>query len=327
MKRKEAVILLKRTFSEWSEDKAPRLCAALAYYTTLSLAPFLIICLGIASMVLGDVAPGKIIAEIQGLVGKEAAEAIASMIKARSTQGSSIIATVIGSATLLIAALGLFGSLQDALNTVWGVTPKPGQGFFSMVRARLISFAALLGTAFLLLVSMILSTVLAALGKYMSEILPFPEGAMYLLNLVVSFGVITALFALIYKVLPDAKIAWRDVWIGAAITSMLFVVGKALIGLYLGRGSVASSYGAAGSVVLLLLWVYYSTQILLFGAEFTKVYANNYGSRVVPKENAVQLSDSDRAHQGIPRAETVEKAAKKQEKEERRPLKPSESPT
>lgn len=310
MLRKQAWQLTKATFGGWSEDKAPRLCAALSYYTVFSIAPFLIICLAIASMVLGDTASSRIISEIEGVVGTNAAEAITSMIKARETQDSSVMATVVGGVTLILGALGLFGGLQDALNTVWEVAPKPGLGIWGTIRKRFTSFTVLLGTCFLLLVSLVASTAVAALSAYVAHLLPIPAWAMQAINLGVSFVTITALFALIFKFLPDAKIAWRDVWVGAAITAFLFTIGKWGIGLYLGRSSVSSSYGAAGSVVVMLLWVYYSTQILLLGAEFTKVWAESFGSHVKPSEHAVKLTEAKRVEEGIPHRETVEKLSR-----------------
>lgn len=305
---KETKNLLKTTFKEWSQDKAPRLCAALAYYTIFSIAPFLVICLALASFFFGDVASSRITSEIEGVVGTQAAEAIASMVKAKDTQDSSLVATFIGFGTLIFGALGLFAGLQDALNTVWGVAPKPGRGIRGTLSTRLTSFGILLGTCFLLLVSLVASTILAGMGDFISQFVPLSEWTLQFMNLALSFGIITLLFAMIYKVLPDAKISWSDVWVGAAVTSFLFGLGKFLIGYYLGRASVSSSYGAAGSVIVVLLWVYYSTQILLFGAEFTKVYANRFGSRVTPSEHAIALTDELRAEQGIPRKEVLEKA-------------------
>ena len=284
--------LLKETFSEWSEDKASRLAAALAYYTIFSLAPLLIIAIAVAGLVFGqEAAQGELVAQIQGLVGQEGAKLIETMIQSASKPTSGIIATAIAIATILFGASGLFGQLQDALNTIWEVKPKPERSILGMVKDRFLSFTMVLGIGFLLLVSLIISAVLSALNPYLTDLLPGSIYLIQILNVVISFGVITLLFAMIYKVLPDVKIAWGDVWIGAAVTSLLFTLGKFLIGLYLGNSSAGSAYGAAGSLVVLLLWVYYSAQILLFGAEFTQVYAKRRGSWAASPPKASSPTD------------------------------------
>ena len=316
--------LLKQTVSEWLEDRASRLGAGLAYYTAVSLAPLLIILIAIAGFVLGRQAvEGQVVAQIQGLVGKTGAEAIQAMIASASQPKAGIIATVVSIATLLFGASGVFGALQDALNTIWEVTPKPGRGMMGMLRNRFVSFTMLLGVGFLLLVALVLSAALAALGKFLGGLLPIPEAVLQAMNFVISFGVITLLFAMIYKILPDAEIRWSDVWTGAAVTALLFTIGKFVLGLYLGKSSAGSAYGAAGSLIVVLLWVYYSAQILFFGAEFTQVYANTYGSRVVPSPNAVPLTPEAQAEQGMPRRETVE-AAQAREQPGARPAPKSE---
>jgi membrane protein len=251
------------------------------------------------------------------LVGKTGAEAIQAMIASASQPKAGLIATVISIVTLLFGASGVFGALQDALNTIWEVTPKPGRGVLGAIRDRFVSFTMLLGVAFLLLVALVLSAGLAALGKFVGGLLPVPEVVLQLVNLIISFGVITLLFAMIYRILPDVEIRWSDVWIGAAVTALLFTIGKFALGLYLGKGSVGSAYGAAGSLLVVLLWVYYSAQILFFGAEFTQVYANTYGSRVVPSSNAVPLTEEAQAEQGMPRRETVEAAQARAETDTR----------
>ena len=208
---------------------------------------------------------------------------------------------------LLLGAAGLFGELQGALNTIWGVRPKPGRGVLGLLRDRFLSFSMVLGTTFLLLVSLVVSAALAALGSLFGEWQTAVVGQV--VNQVISLGVVTLLFAMIYRFLPDVKIAWRDVWLGAVITAVLFTVGKYLIGLYLGRTSTASAFGAAGSLAVLLIWLYYSAQIFLFGAEFTKVHANRFGSRIVPAENAEPVSKEARAEQGMPRRDDQKKSA------------------
>lgn len=310
MKPKVIVELLKETFKEWQEDKASRLAAALAYYTAFSIAPLIIIAIAIAALVFGEeAARGGIEDQLRGLIGQQGAEAVEEMIKNSSKPAEGTIATIISVVFLLFGASGVFGQLQDSLNTIWEVAPKPGRGVMGFIKDRFLSFAMVLGIGFLLLVSLILSAVLAGLSNVLGSMMPGMSFLWSLLNFFISFGVITLLFALIYRVLPDAKIAWGDVWFGAIITALLFTIGKSLIGLYLGNSSVGSTYGAAGSFVVLLLWVNYSAQILFFGAEFTQVYANKYGSRIVPTENAVRLTEQDRVQQGIPRSSHIEAMA------------------
>jgi membrane protein len=291
--------LLKQTFSEWSEDKVPRLGAALAYYSVFSLAPLLLVVIAVAGVFFGrEAAQGKIIEELQGLLGTEAAQAINKMLESAAQPTDGLIASAIGIFLLLLGATGVFGQLQDALNTIWEVAPKPGRGLIGIIRDRFLSLAVVAGTAFLLLVSLVVSAGLSALNStYGSSWSPLVGQS---INMIVSFAVTTVLFGMIYKILPDAQIGWRDIWLGAAITSLLFTVGKFLISLYIAHGSVASVYGAAGSFVVILIWVYYSSQILLFGAEFTQVYASKFGSRIVPSSNAVALTSDRRAQQGIP---------------------------
>jgi membrane protein len=319
MKPKEIFELLKETYNEWSEDKASRLAASLAYYTVFSIAPLLIIVIAVAGLIFGrEAAQGQIERQIQGLIGEESAQFVQTLIEASSNKTTGIIATVIGIATLLFGATGLFGQLQDALNTIWEVTPKPGRGVMGIIKDRFFSFTMVLGIGFLLMVSLVVSAGLEALNEYTSGLWGDVAFVGQALNFVISFGVITLLFAMIYKVLPDVEIAWRDVWIGAAVTALLFTIGKFLIGLYLGHSAVASSYGAAGALVVILLWVYYSAQILLLGAEFTQVYAKRFGSHIVPDEDAVPVTEEARAQQGMPRTEAVE-AAKDEERQMARP--------
>jgi membrane protein len=212
------------------------------------------------------------------------------MIQRANKPSSGIVATVIAVVTLLFGASGLFGQLQDSLNTIWGVEPKSGRGIWGVIKDRFFSFVAVLGTGFLLLVSLVLTAGLSAMAKMFEGLLPGPEVLLQVLNFLISFAVIMGLFAMMFKILPDAQIAWSDVWVGAAMTALLFTIGKFLIGLYLGKSDVGSAYGAAGSLVIILVWVYYSAQILLFGAEFTQVYANRSGSRIVPTANAVAVN-------------------------------------
>jgi membrane protein len=307
--------LFKDTYVAWNEDKAPRLGAALAYYTVFSMAPLLIVILAIAGIIfdrVGGDSRHQILQQIYGTFGESGGKLVENMINNANHQNSGIIATIIGFATLLLGAGGLFGQLQDALNTIWGVAPKPGLGFMAMLRARFLSFTMVLGTAFLLLVSLALSALIQVLTDYMGGVLPMPEFVIQLLHFVISFGIITLLFAMIFKVLPDAEIQWHDVWVGAAVTSLLFVIGKLALSIYLSRSAPGSTYGEAGSLVLILLWVYYAAQILFFGAEFTQVFATKFGSRIEPSPYAVALTGDALARQGIPRNDMVEAAAKTQ---------------
>jgi membrane protein len=293
--------LLRRTFAEWSEDKAPQLGASLAFYSAISIAPLLVIALSIAAFFLGEeAARGKVIEEFQGLVGSEGGKAIEDMIASANKPGAGLIATLLSIATLLFGASGVFGQLQDALNTIWEVKPKPGRGILGFVRDRFLSFAMVLGVAFLLLVSLLLTTAIAAIGLSDDTLPNSLQWLAQVVNFAVSFAVISALFAMIFKLLPDVRMSWNDVWLGAIVTAVLFTIGKLAIGLYLGHSSMASSYGVAGSFVVLLVWTYYSAQILFFGAELTQVYANTYGSRIVPTENAEPLQESDRENEGRP---------------------------
>jgi membrane protein len=271
--------LLKRTVSEWSDDKASTQAASLAYFTIFSIAPVLIIAVAVAGLVFGEeAARGEIQTQIQGLVGEAGAKVIESMMVSASKPSASLLASIVGLLALIFGATGVFAQLQDSLNIIWKVKPPKLNGVVSFLRVRFLSFSMVLGIGFLLLVSLVLSAGLAAAGAYLGSRLPGWEVVWQALNLVISFGVITVLFAMIYKILPDVKVAWRDVWLGAAVTALLFALGKLGIGLYLGKGSVASSYGAAGSLAILLLWVYYSAMILFLGAEFTQVYARTHGS-------------------------------------------------
>ncbi|MEH2379902.1 MAG: YihY/virulence factor BrkB family protein [Nostoc sp.] len=285
--------LLQETFKEWSEDKASRLAAALAYYTIFSIAPLLIIVIAIAGSVFGEeAARGQIVGQIQGLVGKDGAAFIQTAIQNANKPQTGAIASIISVVVLLLGATGLFTELQDSLNTIWEVKPKPGRGVNNMIRLRFLSFAMVIGIGFLLLVSLVISTALAALVTYFSNLIPGVDFLWQILNFIVSFAITTFLFGLIFKVLPDVKIAWSDVLIGAILTSFLFSIGRFLLGQYLGNGSFGSAYGAAGSLVVILAWVNYAAQILFFGAEFTQVYARRYGSGITPTKNAIPLSDN-----------------------------------
>ncbi|HZZ70659.1 MAG TPA: YihY/virulence factor BrkB family protein [Pirellulales bacterium] len=279
--------ILKQTISEWSDDEAPRLGAALAYYTVFSLAPLLIIVIAIAGRVFdpADV-QRELNTQFKNLMGPEGQQAITSMIAAAQKPKSGLIATVIGVVALLFGATGLFVELKSALNTIWQVRLKPGRGFWGMIRDYYLSFALVVGIGFLLLVMLVISAALAAVLAWFQARVPLPAFTAYGVEFLVSFIVVTLLFALIFMVLPDVEIAWRDVWLGAVFTSLLFNLGKFLIGLYIGQASFGSSYGAAGTILVVLVWSYYSAQILLLGAEFTQVYAKRSGTEIRPNKNA-----------------------------------------
>jgi membrane protein len=307
--------LFKDTVREWREDGAPRLAAALAYYTTFSLAPLLVLIIAIAGLVGGrEAAQTQTMAQVQDLLGVEGREFVEGMIESASQTKTGIAATFLGAVTLLVGALGVFGELQNSLNTVWEVKPKPAKNWLDGLRRfvikRLLSFTMVLGVGFLLLASLIISAALSALGEYIGTRWPMADFWLGLINFVISFFVITLLFAMIFKVLPEIKIAWKDVWLGAAVTSALFSLGKYLIGLYLGRSEVGNTFGAAGSLAILLIWIYYSAQILFFGAEFTQVYASRYGSRIVPDPGMVKLTEVERAQKGIPHEENLKEAGR-----------------
>jgi membrane protein len=272
--------LIKATACRWNEINAPRLGAALSFYTMLSVAPLLVVSVGIAGFVFGQEATQAHVAQqIQNLVGTQGGEAILSMLKESSTPSGGLAAAAIGVFMLLFGASGVFGELRDSLNLVWGVKSASGTSLIGMIKYRFVSFAMVLGIGFLLMVSLLLTTAISAAGKFFTPYLPASEVLLQIGNVVVSFLAVTILFALLYKVVPDVHIEWQDVWIGAAVTSLMFSIGKALIGLYLGKASVGSAYGAAGSLVVFLVWVYYSAQIFFLGAQFTHTFAEQHGSR------------------------------------------------
>ena len=273
--------LFKATYDSWNEDRAPRLAAALSFYTLFSLAPLLIVAIAVAGFFYGEkAARGEFAAEIQKQVGVKLAQVVQELIKNASQPARSIKASIIGVVTLVVGAAGVFSQLQDSLNTIWGVKPPPGRGIWRQIKGRLLTFSMVVGVGLLLLASLFVSTWLAALTAFITSLHPGMGLWGPMLDFSVSAIMLTLLFALIFKLLPDTKVAWGDVWLGSAFTALVFALGKYPIGLYLGRSSVTSAYGAAGSLVVLLLWVYYCSQILLFGAEFTKAYSLRHGSRV-----------------------------------------------
>ena len=284
---------------DWLDDKAPRLAAALSYYTAFSLPPLLVALIGIAGIAFGaDLVSARIVDQMGGLVGTESAELLGSAIaEARQTTGTGW-AVALGVAVLLVAASGVFAQLQDALNTIWDVQPKPGGGVWRLIQKRLLSLAAVLGAGFLLLVSLAVSAATAAmadLARNIQSLAPFVT----ILDVVVSLLVITALFALIFKYLPDVRIKWRDVWIGAFITACLFIAGKYAIGFYLGTSDVGSAYGVAGSLIIIMVWIYYSSLIVFFGAELTQIWTKRKEGFVRPVVGAeVAAGSQDKRHPG-----------------------------
>jgi membrane protein len=285
-------MVLRRALAGWWDDNVPRMGAALAYYTLFSLAPILIVAIAIAGLAFGEEAVrGEVVGQIQGLVGQAGAQAVQAMLEGAAKPSSSIPATIIGIVTFFLAATGAFLELQTDLDAIWRVKPKQGVSWIkALVQQRLISFGLVLGFAFLLLTSLLVSAALAAVYTYMGHAFPGVAVLWEALNVVVSLAVITALFAMIYKVLPDVKLAWRDVWMGGLVTAGLFTLGKSLIGIYIGTSAFASSYGAAGSVLVVLIWVYYSSQVILLGAEFTREYVKRFGKKPPPEDFATGAS-------------------------------------
>ena len=293
---KNAFGLFKQTAIEWMDDKAPQLGAALAYYTIFSLAPLVLVLLALIGVIYRDDPAGawsRVTEQMGYFLDKSAVQVVTDIAQEASKPGKSTMATIVGIALALFGASGVFGQLQDALNTIWGVKAKPGEGIMSFLRARFVSFAMLGGVFFMLLVSLTIEALLKGFSHYVQAHLPGGLAIAVSVYLIFDFAVVVLLFAMIFKFLPDAKIQWRDVWIGAAMTAIFFGLGKWALGLYLGSGAASSAYGAASSLITLLLWIYYSSQILLFGAEFTQVYANQAGRHVKPSKHAVPIESTE----------------------------------
>jgi membrane protein len=293
--------LLRETYVQWDEDQAARQAASLALYTLLSVAPLLIVSIKVAGVVLGDeAARGQVSQEIGKLVGPQAGAAIEAMVANAKEPGEGVLGSLIGVCVLLFGASGVFGELQASLNQMWEVKPKPNRGVMGFIKDRFFSFTMVMGVAFLLLVTLVVSAVLATVTEHFRGLIPFPA-LWWVLNIAIGLAITTVLFALIYKVIPDVQIQWRDVWVGAFATAVLFSVGRVLLSWYVGRSATVSPFGAAGSLVALIVWVYYSAQILFFGAEFTQVFATRYGSHILPSANAVfihELPQPPKAREG-----------------------------
>ena len=271
--------LIKQTAGSWNDLNASHLGAALSFYTMFSMAPLVLISIAIAGFIFGrEAAQGQVIWQIQQMVGAAGAETIQNILQHTANTSTGITSTIVGIILLLFGASSVFGELRDSMNAVWGVK-TPGSGLRGIVQYRLFSCVLVIAIGFVLLLSLLVSAGLAAAGKYFGAILPVPEILLQGLNLLVSFVVVTVMFAILYKVVPDVSIEWSDVWVGGAVTSLLFSVGKLLIGIYLGKASVGSAYGAAGSLVVVMVWIFYSSQILFLGAEFTRHFAERHGSR------------------------------------------------
>lgn len=300
----QAFVLLRDTFKAWGEDNASTWAAALAYYAMFSVGPLLLIAVSIAGLVFGqDAAQGQLVGRIEGYVGHDAAQAVQGLLQAANKRESGIVGTLIGIGTLLLGAAGFFGQLQTSLNAMWKAQP-PNRGFLEMVRARALTFLMVLGVGLLMLLLLAVTAAIQAVAAFFGQLLPGPFSAVLLqvVDFAISFGVMTFIFAALFRILPDTDIAWKDVWVGAAFTALLFVIGKIALGIYLGRASPGSAFGAAGSLVVLLVWIYYSAEIFLFGAEFTQVFSNRYGPRGVRDKNARQPSAPiEVAERGAPR--------------------------
>lgn len=276
MNHKTIWSMLRQTFLLWNEHEAPRLGAALAFYTILSLAPLIILVIAIIGLIFGDSkAKHELVGQAYGIMGRQGADAVKSLIEQAQRPVSGAFASIIGIVTLLFGASGVFSELRSALNEMWNVKPKSEGGVWETIKQRFFSFGMVLAVGFLLLVSLLITAALAALGTFFGEVMPVPEYVLGMINFLISMAGTAVLFALIFRYLPDTKIDWKDIWIGATVTAMLFTIGKFLIGLYLGKAAVGSAYGAAGSLVVVIVWVYYSAMIFLFGAQFTHVLASN----------------------------------------------------
>lgn len=300
--------VLKDSITGFSDDKIMKFSAALAYYTVFSLGPLLLMIVFLCGLFFGrEAVEGSIYWQTESLVGKDTALQLQQIIKNAAISGSSTVAAIIGVITLLIGATGVFGEIQDSINSIWGLKVKAKAGWLKLVKTRLLSFGMIGSLGFLLLVSLAITALVEGLGKRLKA--QFPDVAVvlfYILNLIITFGVVTALFAIIFKVLPDAKIKWKDVMAGSIATAILFMLGKFAISLYISKSNIGSTYGTAGSLVVLLVWVYYSAIILYFGAEFTKAYALKYGGKIYPNEYTV-VAKTVEVEEGKKSVQEVEK--------------------
>ena len=284
---------LKRLFKSWSEDRISSQAAALAYYTLFSLAPFLLICIFIIGMVFGEeAARSQIMSQISNLIGTAAASQIQEIIQNANKPDTAFVTRIISGIVLLFSATGVFSEIQEGLNTIWGVKTNPDAGWIATFKKRFLSFVMVLGVAFLLLVSLILSALLSLLNSYLNYFMSTSILIDLIINDVLSFVIITVLIAMMYKILPDVDLSWHDVWLGAVITSVLFSFGKVLIGVYLIQFHISSVFGVASSLIIILIWVFYSAQIFFIGAEITKIFSTNKGKKIQPSRNAILIKKS-----------------------------------
>ena len=294
--------VLKTTFSEFMNDRVMKLCASLSYYTVFAMAPLLVIIISIAGVFYGDEAVrGEIFGQIRGLVGEASAAQIQEILKNIRLSGDNIWGTILGVIMLVFAASGVFAEIQDSINYIWALKAKPKKGLIKLIINRLLSFSMIVSVGFLLLVSLIINALMEILLRRLERM--FEDSAvwiMYGLNLIIVFAIITLLFSIIFRVLPDGKVAWKDTFVGAVFTALLFMIGKAGIGFYLGNSDISTTYGAAGSIIIILLWVYYSAIILYFGAEFTKVYAYTFGRKIIANDYAVHIEKIQPEHNHDP---------------------------
>lgn len=313
MNARQAWDVMKKAVAGWVEHRAWSEGAALSYYTAFSIAPLLLIVISVAGLVFGEeAARGALVQQLQGMLSKDAAQAVEGLLESASKPEEGIVSTVIGVALLVLGATTVLAELQSALDTIWQAPEREQpSGVWGFIRTRIVTLAMVLGIGFLLLVSLVVSAAIAALGRFWDPMFGGWEVLANLFNLLVSFALVTALFAMIYKFLPHVEIRWHDVWVGAAVTALLFTLGKFLIGLYIGKGAVASGFGAAGSLVVLLVWVYYSAQIFLLGAEFAAVYARTHGSlsgKAAPSAKAARPTSKTSAPSHAPAGEFLSTA-------------------
>ncbi|HET6313493.1 MAG TPA: YihY/virulence factor BrkB family protein [Chloroflexia bacterium] len=316
MKGNSLLGLVKETFQDWTQDKASRLGAALAYYAIFSIGPMLVVVIAIAGKVFGkDAAEGKISDTLSQVLSSDAAKFVEALVTSASKPKEGTIATVVGTGTLLLSAMGVFGQLKDALNTIWEVEPVPGGGIMAALTKNFLSFGMLLGVGFLLLVSLVVNALLSTLGPFLRDALPGGALLWNAVNYVITLAIISLMFALIFKFVPDIRVGWKEVLLGGVVTATLFLLGQIALGIYLSLGNVGSAFGAAASLVIVLVWIYYSAQILFLGAEFTQVYANRYGSGMAPGRHARLLTEEARAQQGTKSKQPRKQAAREQEAE------------
>lgn len=301
----EVLDLLKTSASMWMRDQAPRQAAALAYYTLLAMGPLLLLVIGLAGLLFDqESVRQRILEQLEDLIGQQGAQTAEDLMEARDENGSDVAAIVVGGGALLFAAAGVFRQLRESLNTMWEIKRRRGDGWKEKVKIQvkrnLLGFAGVAALGFLLVATLVVSAVVTAFGERLADLLPGAHVMWQVLNLVLGLVVVGFLFALLFRYLPDAVVAWRDVMVGAAVTAVLFLVGQLLIGVYLGSAATASRYGAAGSVIVLLLWIYFSSLIVLFGAELTQSYANRYGDGIYPNDTGIPLQEAAEAHHDLP---------------------------